>query len=453
MFTVATLLITLAAGPAFEPVPADGFNGIWYANQKTGTEYVYKYSGGLGTYCAKHIPQAVYAPEANKTFFVFGGAPEDNSTLLETISYFDHATGKVARPRIVLDKKTTDAHDNPVISIDDDGHIFVFASAHGNKPPSFIFRSIEPYDITSFEEVADYNYSYPQPWHIPGKGFLFLHTIYKGGRMLHYRTSPDGVDWSDPVFIAGIDAGHYQVSWPNGESVGTAFNYHPEGKGLNFRTNLYYMQTNDMGKTWTNIQGDAIELPVKTVANNALVHDFASEKLLVYMKDIQYDAEGNPVILFVTSKGWESGPANGPREWRIAHWDGSEWQFRIAATSDNNYDMGSLYIDDDGKWRIIAPLNVGPQAFNPGGEIAVTESTDQGVTWSAPRALTKDSPRNHTYVRRPLNAQPDFAGVWADGHGRKPSISRLYFTDRKGERAYQLPPVMDGDMATPAPVE
>ena len=38
----------------------DGYRGIWYMNQPSGDEYVYKYSGGLGTYCAKHKPFAVY---------------------------------------------------------------------------------------------------------------------------------------------------------------------------------------------------------------------------------------------------------------------------------------------------------------------------------------------------------------------------------------------------------
>lgn len=445
--------LVIAAGPAFEPTPAGGFNGIWYANQKTNNEYVYKYSGGLGTYCAKHIPMAVYAPEVNKTFFVFGGAPEDNSTLLESISFYDHETGEVARPMILLDKQTTDAHDNPVIAIDDGGHIFVFASAHGTSRPAYIYRSVKPYDISAFEQVADYNYSYPQPWYISGKGFLFLHTRYTGGRKLHYRTSKDGIEWSDPVLISGIDAGHYQVSWPHEDRVATAFNYHPEGKGLNFRTNLYYIETNDMGATWTTAGGEKVELPIETVDNPALIRDYASEGLLNYMKDLQYDADGHPVILHITSKGWESGPENGPREWRTARWDGSAWHFHVAAVSDNNYDMGSLYIGDDGTWRIIAPLLPGPQPYNPGGEIAIIESKDHGVTWTDPRALTSGSPHNHTYVRRPRNVHPDFAGMWADGHGRKPSKSRFYFTNDDGSKVFQLPAAMTGDRAKPIAIK
>ena len=45
----------------------DGYRGIWYKNQPSHDEYVYKYSDGLGTYCAKHQPFAVYAPEVGRT--------------------------------------------------------------------------------------------------------------------------------------------------------------------------------------------------------------------------------------------------------------------------------------------------------------------------------------------------------------------------------------------------
>ena len=63
------VLLTLAAVAASssavgEPIVTsqdDGYRGIWYANQSTGEEYAYKYSGGLGTYCAKHQPFAEHA--------------------------------------------------------------------------------------------------------------------------------------------------------------------------------------------------------------------------------------------------------------------------------------------------------------------------------------------------------------------------------------------------------
>ena len=118
---------------------ADGYRGIWYMNQPSHDEYVYKYSGGLGTYCAKHQPFAVYRPQVDKTFFCYGGAPQDDhQRLYHMVSFYDHATAMVPRPTFLLDKETDDAHDNPVISIDDDGYVWIFSTSHGLSRPSYI---------------------------------------------------------------------------------------------------------------------------------------------------------------------------------------------------------------------------------------------------------------------------------------------------------------------------
>ncbi|MCA9258204.1 MAG: hypothetical protein KDA61_03335, partial [Planctomycetales bacterium] len=121
---------TCAAEPNTLNQKDDGYRGIWYMNQPSHDEYVYKYSGGLGTYCAKHNPFAVYCPEADKTFFCYGGgAPDDNRRLFHMVSYFDHKTGTVPRPTLLLDKQTDDAHDNPVLSIDRNGYIWIFSTS------------------------------------------------------------------------------------------------------------------------------------------------------------------------------------------------------------------------------------------------------------------------------------------------------------------------------------
>ena len=262
-------------------------------------------------------------------------------------------------------------------------------------------------------------------------------------------TSPDGRTWSEPELMSGVEEGHYEVSWRQGERVGTAFNFHPRGKGVNWRTNLYYLQSDDFGHTWRNAQGEAVDLPLEQIQNPALIHDFQSKGLNVYLKDLAFDADGRPVILFLTSRGWESGPKNDPRTWRTARWTGSEWEIRGSITSDNNYDMGSLYIEDDGTWRIIGPTQTGPQPYNPGGEVAVWTSSDRGATWKMLRQLTHQSSFNHTYCRKPIDAHPDFYAFWADGHAREPSESRLYFCDKSGERVRMLPPLMHGEFASP----
>jgi hypothetical protein len=437
------------ASPELILEKADGYAGIWYYNQRQDNEYVYKYSGGLGTYCAKHIPFAVYSPEANKTFFVYGGSRGDSESLLHMVSYYDHETGLAPRPTILLDKKTTDAHDNPVLSIDGEGYLWVFCSSHGTSRPSYILKSVRPYDIDEFESVRTTNFSYPQIWHLDDGGFLFLHTRYANGhRRLFSIASPDGLQWEEPQMAAYMEFGHYGVSWSDGRKVGWAFNMHPTGKGLNYRTNLYYIETEDGGRTWRTAEGENVEFPMTETDLSALVHDYQSEGRNVYMKDVAFDGEGRPVILYVTSDGWEAGPENGPRLWQTACWTGHEWEIRGQIESDNNYDTGSLTIQDGGTWQIVGPTETGPQPYNPGGEVAMWESDDQGATWEQVAQLTSDGPYNHTYCRKPVDAHPEFYRLWADGHGRQPSDSRLYFCDIEGN-VRRLPPVMDEDFAEP----
>ncbi len=431
---------------------ADGYRGIWYSNQRQPDKYVYKYSGGLGTYCAKHRPFAVYAPEVNKTFFCYGGTLPEKNRLVHMVSYYDHTTGMVPRPTLLLDKQTDDAHDNPVIAIDGGGYIWIFSSSHGTARPSYISVSTEPYSIDSFELVQTTNFSYPQVYWVAEHGFLFLHTRYlKNHRRLFFIGSADGRTWSQPQLLAHIDQGHYAVSWIRGNRLGIAFNYHPEPQGLNWRTNLYYMETGDGGRTWRNVEGRRLQLPLTTADNRALVHEYRSEKRNVYLKDLAFDRQDRPVILYLTSGGWQSGPGNNPRVWTTAHWLGDRWEIGGQIQSDNNYDTGSLYIEADGLWRLIGPTETGPQPFNTGGEVAMWTSRDQGRSWTRIRQLTRQSPVNHTYCRRPLGAHEEFYALWADGHGRKPSASRLYFCDKQGN-VYLLPPHMAGEFARPQPL-
>lgn len=107
----------------------DGYKGIWFTLGQF-SEYGDKYSGGLGTYTAKHIPLAIYAPEVRKTFFVYGGTKsKDEKYLLCMIGSYDHKTKKVSKPVVVHDKEgVDDPHDNPSLAIDDKGYVWVFVS-------------------------------------------------------------------------------------------------------------------------------------------------------------------------------------------------------------------------------------------------------------------------------------------------------------------------------------
>ncbi len=461
-----------AENPASKPAAlvtlntqGDGYRGIWYMNQGTRDEFVYKYSGGLGTYCAKHMPFAVYCPQVEKTFFCYGGTTADsNQHLLHMVSFYDHKTKQVPRPTILLDKQTDDAHDNPVIAVDAEGYVWVFSTSHGTSRPSAIHRSVKPYDVSAFErinatrkegdkQVPIDNFSYAQCWYVPGQGFVFFFTKYNypAPRTSCFMSSPDGMHWSEWTRLAAIEQGHYQTSAVSGRKAGTAFNYHPQKTGLNWRTNLYYMETIDGGQSWRTVDGRPLDVPLSEVYNPALVHDFQKDGLLVYLKDITFDPAGRPVILVVTSKGWEPGPKSDPRMVILARWTGAEWHIRPIAPTDHNYDLCSLYIESDGTWRMIGSTGPGPQPYSTGGEMEMWISRDEGETWAKSKTLTHDSRYNHTHARRPVNAHPDFYALWADGHAFKPSESSLYFCDREGN-VFMLPREMSGEWATPRKV-
>jgi hypothetical protein len=242
--------------------------------------------------------------------------------------------------------------------------------------------------------------------------------------------------------------GDYQISWRHGARVGTALDFHPKPVGLNARSNLYYLETCDQGKTWQTAAGQPVPTPLRSPESPALVYDSRAEGLLAYLKDLNFDAAGQPVLLFLTSKGYEAGPRNDPRVWKTARWTGKQWVILPVTRSLSNYDHGSLSIEADGVWRLIAPTGRGPQPYNPGGEMALWTSSDQGATWKA-KPLTRDSLRNHTYARRPVDAHPDFYALWADGHCREPSESHLYFTDQEGTRVWRLPAEMPSEVAKP----
>lgn len=427
----------------------DGYRGIWFTlGQKS--EYGDKYSGGLGTYTANHVPIAIYSKQSNKTFFVYGGAKDGKRYLLNMASYYDHAKGVVPRPTIVHDKQgVDDPHDNPSLAIDPKGHLWVFVSGRGRHRPGFIYRSKKPYDIEDFERISQREITYPQPRWIEGEGFLHLFTKYTKGRELYWSTSPDGRTWAPDQKFAGM-GGHYQTSHQRGKLVITAFNMHPGGN-VDKRTNLYYLQTDDLGKTWRNVQGDAVEVPLANPKNPALARDYQTEKRNVYIHDLDLDSQGRPVILFITSAGHKPGPEADPRWWTIARWTPEGWQYTEFARANHNYSTGSLYIEGD-EWRVVGPTERGPQPVGSGGEVAIWASTDQGKTWTKQRDVTTGSSMNHNYVRRPIDAHPDFYALWADGNPDEFSKSYLYFMNRTGEVVRRLPYAMEGDFAKPEAV-
>ncbi len=434
----------------------DGYRGIWFElNQKF--EYGDKYSGGLGTYTADHIPMAIYSPEVNKTFFVYGGTTnKDEKYLLCMIGEYDHTTKMVSRPTVVCDKGgVNDPHDNPSMMIDNDGYIWVFVSGRGNARKGFKYKSKKPYNIDQFEKLSEEVFAYPQIWNTQD-GFFHFFTKYSGLRELYFETSTDGINWTEDHKLSGIRekpdqlAGHYQVSnCFKGKVLGTFFNRHRNGDA-DKRTDLYYLQSYDFGKTWQTSNNKIVSIPLTEVDNPAKVADYLSLGKNVYIHDMGFDKHGNPVCLYITSSGHEPGPSNEPYEWRITSWNGRKWITSIICESDHNYDTGSLFIFNN-VWKIVGPTERGPQLYGTGGEIAIWSSTDKGLTWKKDVIVTHNSLTNNSYVRRPIQAKAPFCFFWANGNPDKFSISELFFGDFEG-KVWKLPYEMKNEYEKPVEI-
>ena len=370
--------------------------------------------------------------------------------LLIMISYFDHRLNIVPKPVIVFDKMgVSEPQDNASLSIDQNGYLWVFVSGRGRIRPGLIFKSSKPWSIESFNKIADTEMISPQPWWVSGKGFLLMYSKATQGRELFFSSSNDGETWTGALKLASM-GGHFQVSGVNGNKLVTAFDYHPEGN-IDKRTNIYLIQTEDMGKTWKTIDNRVLEVPLTETKNEALIRDFQSEGRLVYLQDLNFDNEGNPVLLALLSRDFNPGPEGDPREWMVINWKDQKWNFHKVCESTNNYDMASLYITEE-EWRIIGPTEPGPYKYGTGGEVALWISDDEGATWEKFKNITSNSPGNNSFVRRPLNEHKEFVAFWCDGDAEKLSISNLYFTNEKCSRVWLLPYDMKEEVEKPVRV-
>ena len=443
-------LLLIFANPSnlFSQNPkTDGYRGLWFSDGQL-QEYGYKLSGGVATFAPRHRPIAIYSPEARKTFFVYGGTTNaDERHLLVMAAYFDHRLHVVPKPVIVYDKMgVREPNDNASLSIDSGGYLWIFISGRGRTRPGLIFKSSKPFSIESFDQIKEWEMLSPQPWWVIDYGFLLMFSKATKGRELYFSSSTDGITWTDGQKLAGM-GGHFQVSKAYGNKLATVFNYHPGGN-IDKQTNLYLLQSEDMGKTWKTADNKIIRIPVTDVKNEALVKDYEADKKLVYINDLDFDKNGNPVILAILSRYFSPGPEGGSREWMVIHWKDQKWNFNKVCESTHNYDMGSLIITDL-EWRVIGPTEPGPQVYGTGGEIALWISRDEGVIWNKERNITSNSQNNNSFVRHPLNAQKDFYALWTDGNADKLSISHLYFTNEKCDKVWMLPYEMKEDFEKP----
>jgi len=429
--------------------------GVWYwcgsANLLPGQGAVY--SGAMATYCVWHRPMAVYAPEVNRSYFVYGSAGNR-----PTISYYDHNTHEFAYPVAIGENPDGDAHRNPTLLIDDEGYLYMFWGAHGH--PTLVHRSVRPYDISAWEQRAtiepDGGTSYPQPWMLRA-GEIFV--SYRKAPGWRFVTSTDGAQsWSEPRDIAAFGmsetargvaeysiygitvaaGGEYprriHFAWSR---LGGGTPEEIERKHLWARRyNVYYAYSDDGGRTWRRSDGTPYASPIDE-SQAEKIWDCGEHG--VWLKDIQLDSRGNPYILFLDSEVETFRSA-----WKVARRVGDGWEVVHLTESDHMYDAGCLMMLADDDIRIWAPTT-DLQPHEDGGEIEEWRSTDGGATWTNTRHLTQNSQWSHNQVKPVMGHRQgpgDVRAIWSCGDSRKPPETedvRLYYMGEGMDAGREIP--------------
>jgi hypothetical protein len=289
------------------------------------------------------------------------------------------------------------------------------------------------------------DFHHPQAWHVPGQGFLLVHSRKIDDKpRVHFSTSPDGLSWSKPAVLATFGDGQSCLSGRHKNKVGIVMTQRPAGLPADSREDFYYLETPDLGRTWQAFPRKKLDVPLADAANPARVRDHKNWQFILC--DLAFDGVGNPIIVSIVRHMSKPEPAPNSRIWATTRWTGREWEANGGFHSDSDQDAGCLEVDKT-IWHAAAPARPGPQPDSPGGEIARLRSEDQGRSWYL-HPLTENSPTNHNWVRRPADAQPAMALLWADGNPREPSESHLYFADKPGN-VYRLPPNMTEPAAKP----
>ena len=416
------------------------YRGVWYCCGKDNTlpGKTYVYSGPMATYCAWHRPMAIYHPEADTTFFVFG-----NQENAPAIARYDHGSKRFSKPLTLGSNPDGDAHRNPTLCIEASGHLYVFYGAHGH--PTRVLRSKAPLDIAEWEVRTEIpQTTYPQPWLLqPGELFV----TYRGGGAREgtpwrFRHSRDG----GQTWTEGRDLAFFQNCAIYGVSIAATGDYPrrvhfawsrlgggtPEEIASKHlwarRYNVYYAYSDDGGHTWRRSDGSVYDLPIDE-ASAEKIYDCGQRG--VWLKDIQLDRAGNPCILFIDA---EVSTYEG--DWKIARFAGETWSFSKIASSDHMYDDGGLAVLSENEFRVYAPTTA-VQAHEDGGEIEAYRSTDQGRTWAHIQSLTSGSHLSHNNVKIVWNHERqqsrDFTAMWSYGDSVEPPETREVRLYRYGE--------------------
>jgi hypothetical protein len=259
-------------------------------------------------------PRAVYYN--GKTYF--GYIRGDNGNVC--IRSYDHVTEIVSAETVLHAALEIDDHDVPSIHVrPSDGRIVVWYSAHLG-PAIYQRISTNPEDISAFGSETDLDasfggsqYTYPSPVYTSSGTtiWLFVRSHVAGIAYWWYNASGNGgATWGSTTQLHSVT---YSKIASNGtDRIDVACSNHPDAGA----TKIYHLYR--QSAAWHKSDGTNMGTGIPFAGTDmTTVYDGGAK--LVWIWDIAYKSDGNPVIVFVKFESTTD------HRYMYADWDGSTW--------------------------------------------------------------------------------------------------------------------------------
>lgn len=296
------------------------------------------------------------------TYVSYQGALED-----PYVAAYNHQTGEWSGPykagSSILGKdpsKKIDSHGKPTMLIDNEGYIHIFYGGHGgvkelhgDNPLGDTHSgenkhsvSSKPYNISSWEYLdnvspfGNYNQAIKMD-----NGDIYLFSRHGAHRSdwVYEKSTNNGRTFDAPVSFLkhqrrdddiGNDSWYPYISKGLDDEIVVGFDYHfcwdmdaprnNRGGHSTERKNLYFAKFNTSDNTWTNVQGEALTIPITKEEADQKALAVSTGELWTFNGSTKIGADGNPHIAAYIGEdiGWQIG---GPKRASYFAWNGEEW--------------------------------------------------------------------------------------------------------------------------------
>ncbi|WP_395344269.1 BNR-4 repeat-containing protein [Ningiella sp. W23] len=268
------------------------------------------------------------------TYISYQGPLED-----PYVASYNHKTGEWSGPykagTSILGKDPTgkiDSHGKPTMIIDNEGYIHIFYGSHGGVKalhgvnPFGGYHSGEnrhavstkPYDISSWEDLNNlkpfgtYNQAVKMD---NGDIYVFSRQGAHRSDWVYEKSTDNGRTFEEPVSFLkhkrrddgiGSDSWYPYVSKGLNNEIVVGFDYHycwdrdaprnNRGGHSTERKNLYFVKFDTLSNTWSNVDGDALEIPITKKLADEKALAVNTGDLWTFNGSTKVDANGNPSI-------------------------------------------------------------------------------------------------------------------------------------------------------------